>query len=211
VVLTTSYTQENLKRILERANSSFRTVAAKTPGATYRVLWYQSSPSSYYSRKCKVDLLQPGIMNIPSVPTEAIIHRSGLPLMPFLPLLLLKLQAWEDHGASLKYYMREKQPTDVRDIDELLRIAVRDTTIKIDKVAAWISDVFISEGQRRVTKYAGLYPASASSWARIGFETKKIGIKKVVSAPTAYRPTGLASSSRYYRGSSGSESNYNTQ
>ena len=209
MVLTTSYTQESLKQILERANSSFRTVAAKTPGATYRVLWYHSSPSSYYSRKCKVDLLQPGIMNIPSVPTEAIVHRSGLPLMPFLPLLLLKLQAWEDHGASPKYYMRQKQPTDVRDIDELLRIAVRDTTIKINKATAWIPDSFILEGQRRVTKYVGLYPASASSWTRIGFETKKIGTKKV-SAPTTYRPMDLASSSRY-RGGSGSEPRYNTQ
>lgn len=45
------------------------------------------------------------------------------PLMPFLPLLLLKLQAWQDHGESAKLFMRDKQPTDVQDILELLRLA----------------------------------------------------------------------------------------
>lgn len=73
-------------------DSNFYTVASKDPRATYRVLWYRLG----YSRSCKVDVLMPGIMNIPPVPAARIAYRrsrSELPLISFLPLLLLKLQA----------------------------------------------------------------------------------------------------------------------
>lgn len=45
------------------------------------------------------------------------------PLMPFLHLLLLRLQAWQHHGVSAKLFMRDKLPTDVRDILKLIQFA----------------------------------------------------------------------------------------
>jgi hypothetical protein len=94
VVQTDLYTQERLKALLVTANPDFYLVAAKTPGATYRVLWCRLTG---YRRSCKVDILLPGIMNIPRVPRELIKRVQNLPVMPLAGILLLKLQAWEDH------------------------------------------------------------------------------------------------------------------
>ncbi|KAJ3720070.1 hypothetical protein C8R42DRAFT_108613 [Lentinula raphanica] len=133
VVLTSQYTQEQLKYILVRYDSRFYLIDSKDPNATYRVLWFRLTG---YHRSCKVDLLLPGIMNIPSVEPARIVRVGDIvgapagsilfrdyPLMPFLPLLLLKLQAWQDHGESPKLFVREKQQMDVRDIRELLQLA----------------------------------------------------------------------------------------
>nr|GAT54553.1 predicted protein [Mycena chlorophos] len=105
VCLTDQHTQAALKVILTIQDTNFYTVPSKDPRATYRVLWYRLG----LRRSCKVDVLLPGVMNIPSVPTKRIVRekqRGDLPLMPFLPLLLLKFQAWQDHGEADKDYLR---------------------------------------------------------------------------------------------------------
>ncbi|KAF4575390.1 hypothetical protein EYR40_004865 [Pleurotus pulmonarius] len=133
VVLTTEIGQEEIKRSLAVKDPGFTLVASKNPYATYKVLWYEIPPSSsspYAPRRsCKVDILVPGIMNIPNVPRGHTVATTsgewkGLPLMPFIPLLMLKLQAWMDHRQADKQYLRDKQHTDVRDIGELLDIGV---------------------------------------------------------------------------------------
>lgn len=124
-------------------DSNFYTVASKDPRATYRVLWYRLG----YSRSCKVDVLMPGIMNIPPVPAARIAYRrsrSELPLIPFLPLLLLKLQAWMDHGEADKFYLRVKQYVDVQDIGDLLELAVAKYNVDLKKGGKCMT-VFITE------------------------------------------------------------------
>jgi len=227
VVLTSSHTQEELKNRLVSYDSRFYTVASKDPFATYRVLWFRLSG---YRRSCKVDLLLPGVMNIPHVPSDRIYRMkdhptsasrstsssntttrhpstssayysylytstgsgsllsnlsTDYPLMPFLPLLLLKLQAWQDHGESPKAYMREKQPTDVRDITELLNLAVtkysgavsRKQTL-LEKERAWLPETFVRDGEKRVKKYIQLYPSSRSQWRTVGFHTSDTVLSK---------------------------------
>ncbi|KAF5328929.1 hypothetical protein D9758_016816 [Tetrapyrgos nigripes] len=229
-------TQEVLKNKLIELDSRFYTVASKDPYATYRVLWFRiPSPtstssltsssyaaySSLYSlrsrdRSCKVDLLLPGVMNIPFVPKESIYRtpsttRSSsanldpLPLMPFLPLLLLKLQAWQDHGESPKSWMREKQPIDVRDITQLLEIAVtkycpkpsssgskhseaegqgsRLKTTLLEKESTWLPDSFIRAGKTRVKKFVGSYPSTKAQWKMIGFDVDRDRSDVPVRAP----------------------------
>jgi len=173
VVLTDQKTQEELKNLLVSADSHFYLVRSKDPWATYRVLWYRLSPASTYSysrRSCKVDILLPGIMNIPSVPPQRIVRlRTGdLPLMPFLPLLLLKLQAWMDHGVADKAYLRDKQYVDVEDIDELLDLASNkyDVSLRTEK---WMPDSFVREAKRRVVEYVRKFPDSRDSWRELGF------------------------------------------
>ncbi|KAH7878792.1 uncharacterized protein C8R40DRAFT_1086952 [Lentinula edodes] len=205
VVLTSRYTQEELKNLLVQYNSTFYLIASKDPLATYRVLWFRLAG---YRRSCKVDLLLPGTMNIPSVDPSRI-YRVGntrqtdniyfsvlsakYPLMPFLPLLLLKLQAWQDHGESAKLFMRDKQPTDVQDILELLRLAeqnyaLSDTTgitatvgsdttqiqIKqsslLKREEPYLPKSFIETAKTRVRKFAQMYPRSEKQWIMIGFE-----------------------------------------
>ncbi|KAJ6450364.1 hypothetical protein C8R45DRAFT_1224099 [Mycena sanguinolenta] len=168
VCLTDTLTQEALKAILVATDSNFYTVASKDPFATYRVLWYRLG----YRRSCKVDVLQPGIMNIPAVPVPRIAYRkrrSDLPLMPFLPLLLLKLQAWMDHRAEVKPYLHAKQYVDVRDIGELLELATEkyDVNIKLD--AKWLPESFLRAAVARVKAYVKCFPDSAEQWRSIGF------------------------------------------
>ncbi|KAI0325240.1 hypothetical protein GY45DRAFT_1374894 [Cubamyces sp. BRFM 1775] len=127
VVLTSLYEQETLKSMLVTADSSFYLVRSRNPYATYKVLWYRSTSAGAYSPSWKVDILLPGIMNIPNVPHDRIVSKSPhhIPLMPLIPHLLLKLQAWSDHRASHRSDQRMKQYTDVRDIDQLLDIVLR--------------------------------------------------------------------------------------
>ena len=44
----------------------------------------------------KVDILLPGVMHLPALPTSMITRISSLPLVPFPVLLLQKLQGWAD-------------------------------------------------------------------------------------------------------------------
>ncbi|KAJ4479793.1 hypothetical protein C8J55DRAFT_77924 [Lentinula edodes] len=164
VVLTSRYTQEELKNLLVRYNSNFYLVASKDPLTTYRVLWFRLTG---YHRSCKVDLLLPGTMNIPFVDPSRI-HRVGntrqtdniyssvlsakYPLMPFLPLLLLKLQAWQDHGESAKFFMRDKQPTDVQDIRELLQLAEQKYALSdITRITATVARKVVGSVHRKDT------------------------------------------------------------
>lgn len=172
VVLTSIWTQEELKQRMIAANPSFYTVKSVNPMATYRLLFYRLPG---YRRSCKVDLLVPGIMNIPSVPTKHITYvypEMGMPLMPFLPLLLLKLQAWQDHGESHRQYMKDKQPVDVQDIMELLNLAMTSRKVgrlDLGKEKDWLPETFVDAGKSRVKRYVKLYPTTAKQWKYIGF------------------------------------------
>ncbi|KIY66807.1 hypothetical protein CYLTODRAFT_377169, partial [Cylindrobasidium torrendii FP15055 ss-10] len=174
VVVGSSLSQEALKQQLVSANPKFYTVASKDPYATYRVLWYRLG-SSYSRRSCKVDLLQPGVMNIPHVPTRKIVrlaHPLGygngfaFPAMPFIPLLLLKLQAWQDHGESTKTYMRMKQPVDVRDLADLLTQYATKSWMRADN-GKWVESSFMQAGRRRIRKFLQVYPSDKSQWRAI--------------------------------------------
>ncbi|KAJ7312247.1 hypothetical protein DFH08DRAFT_918055 [Mycena albidolilacea] len=168
VCLTDEHTQTELKAILVAKDSNFYTIASKDPRATYRVLWYRLG----YRRACKVDVLLPGIMNIPAVPAPRIVYkrsRSDLPLMPFLPLLMLKLQAWMDHRAADKLYLREKQHVDVRDIGDLLELAVEKYDVDLKRDGKWLPESFVRAAATRVKTYVRNFPDSAESWGEIGF------------------------------------------
>jgi len=173
VCLTDKHTQAELKAILVNKNSNFYTVASKDPTATYRVLWYRlSGLSGLRYKTCKVDVLTPGIMNIPAVPPSRIAYRasrSDLPLMPFLPLLLLKLQAWMDHRTAAKNYLVVKQFTDVGDIDELLELAVAEFNVDLKADRRWLPESFVKAAVTRVKSYVRNYPDSVKHWREIGF------------------------------------------
>ena len=114
-----------------------------------QVLWYRLD-SGYFgsaSRACKVDVLQPGIMSIPDVPTDKIKHRGNYPVMPLIPLILLKLQAWEDHENAFRSWQREKSVVDLADLGRLLPIASR----RGDHVCGALSQLF-HRGPRRVVR-----------------------------------------------------------
>ncbi|KAJ7106320.1 hypothetical protein C8R44DRAFT_987416 [Mycena epipterygia] len=95
--------------------------------------------------------------------------RSDLPLIPFLPLLLLKLQAWMDHGEAEKFYLRVKQYVDVQDIGDLLELAVGKYNVDLKKDGKWLPESFVRAAAKRVKAYVKSYSDSAEHWRDIGF------------------------------------------
>ncbi|KAI0783238.1 hypothetical protein C8Q75DRAFT_726389 [Abortiporus biennis] len=171
IVMNSQYTQEELKTLLVRSNPTFYTRAPKTIGATYRVLFYRLPPGVFRYRSCKVDILLPGIMNIPFTPSHRIVYFSDVPVLPLIPLLLLKLQAWSDHRASTRAYFQMKQYTDVRDIAKLISIAVQRRE-HLDNEIDWLPATFVAAARERLTRYFIIVDPDREirrGWSIIGF------------------------------------------
>ena len=168
VVLTTKYSQEQLKDILITADSSFYLVPPKDPSATYKVLWYSIGPFySRYASRCKVDILQPGIMNIPDLPVRYIETIRNLPVMPLTLLLFMKLQAWTDHRDSPKDYMRSKQYNDLSDISQLLDVALKRGE-RMSNGAKWMPEEFVRAALSRIEEHKAHLPSAAARWKAVG-------------------------------------------
>ncbi|OCH83898.1 hypothetical protein OBBRIDRAFT_799534 [Obba rivulosa] len=166
VIFTTEHSLEELKQILCDNDSKFFLVPSMKPFATYKVLWY--GYPTY--RQCKVDVLLPGIMNIPRVPDDRIIYQNDLPVMPLLPLLMLKLQGWEDHRNHQEMYMRRKQHSDVSDVRGLLKIARQQGVHLADAAHVWIPPLLINETKRRVILWTEKIGSTESTkWKALGF------------------------------------------
>ena len=164
--------------MLVQADSDFYLINSRSPFATYKVLWYQRGRGQWHynvGQRCKVDILVPGIMNIPAVPSQRVETLSGLPVMPLLPHLCLKLQAWDDHGKSYRSDMRVKQHVDVRDVNRLLEIAVVRRVSVRGQDAAWVPTAMVTEATKRAKRYVsgslGVLGSleSAANWRAIGF------------------------------------------
>ncbi|KAG8774803.1 hypothetical protein FRC12_001820 [Ceratobasidium sp. 428] len=193
LLLNTVSSQEQLKRALVNANSQFYLIPARDPLATYKVLWYRTAADV----RVKVDLLQPGIMSIPNISSGEIEHkdtshggtRVRIPVAPFSLVLLLKLQAWEQHRNSSEYRFREKQYTDARDINVLLPLAAADQ-VTFDSLPS----EFLGEARRRVVLYTGLHSETERSWQELGLI--KATKRQAATATVSYART---SRSRYSR------------
>ncbi|KZT30072.1 hypothetical protein NEOLEDRAFT_1153437 [Neolentinus lepideus HHB14362 ss-1] len=165
VVMTRSYTQEELKDLIRRSDSRFYLVPSRKPFATYKVFYYRLAG---YRRSCKVDILLPGIMNIPTITSGRIVKVHDIPVMPLSALLLLKLQGWSDHRASTRPDMIEKQYVDVQDINQLLRIAsTRGLWMQSE---TWLPSDFLEAAGDRIAEYVDEYPSSGASWEAIGYD-----------------------------------------
>jgi len=164
--LGSPWNQEELKRQVVIANPSFYTVPAKTPGATYAVLWYRQYS---FSRRCKVDLLFPGDMDIPSVPIANIEYpEQGKPCAPFTLVFLLKLQAWAQHLDSTEERFRIKSATDALDLRTMLPIA-RTRGLSIRRVEAYLPHSFVASAVSRVRRFVGKWPETLDQWRALGF------------------------------------------
>ncbi|KAG8818122.1 hypothetical protein FRC19_010859 [Serendipita sp. 401] len=201
LILDASIDQESLKRRVCDQNSSFFLVPSKKIGATYKVLWYRkprySYSRSYYSSydsysytsttdtsgAIKVDLLLPGVMDIPSFSSSAISSSNsrGLPAAPLSVVLLLKLQAWSQHRAALQSHYRMEQFKDSSDLDTLVPIAAG-KGIK-PKTDLPLPASFLEAAQTRVREYLVAYPSSdtRSHWKALGFEVPKLLTTRTVS------------------------------
>ncbi|GBE84653.1 hypothetical protein SCP_0606320 [Sparassis crispa] len=180
---------ERLKQMLIEGDSSFFLRApSRNQNADYRVLWYKlSSRPEQRERKCKVDILVPGLMSLPRVPVEHITdvvvsprpgqaHQVALPVMPLVPLLLMKLKGWKDHRDSDQAHMQVKQGDDVNDIARLLRIVKNQGAFGVRHSSLnWLPDEFVAEAHGRVHEFVKRFPALAEKWEQLDFEVRHGG------------------------------------
>ncbi|KAH9846738.1 hypothetical protein C2E23DRAFT_851723 [Lenzites betulinus] len=171
IVLTDQYDQEELKQILVDEDDDFFLVDSRNPNADYRVLWYRLRPSRRGNpRSCKVDILVPGVLDIPDVPRRRLRWIDGLPVMPLVPLILLKLQGWRDHRDSYREDQQEKQHVDVQDLDQLLQIAIdRGQTVWQDNLS-WLPSELIHNAQSMVYEFIANISGFDEDWETLGFE-----------------------------------------
>jgi hypothetical protein len=171
--MTVLHGQEALKRMLVAEDHDFSLRSSTNPRNTYKIAWC-NVPGSFY-KQIKVDVLVPGIMNIPSIsPTRLIWFRQNtLPSMPLLPLLLLKLQACDDHRTASyrRPDLRAKQHVDVADIDVLLVIAKNKGVHRRD--GASLPASFLSSADSRVRSYTLSFPSSSGPWRALGFPNQE--------------------------------------
>lgn len=83
VVVLTQDDKEEIKRKITAADNNFYLLCPKNPSATSRILWYRIRPVVSY----KVDILLPGMLYLPMIPTHLVEIWDELPVLPFLPLL----------------------------------------------------------------------------------------------------------------------------
>ncbi|KAK0438704.1 uncharacterized protein EV420DRAFT_1250936, partial [Desarmillaria tabescens] len=125
LILSHTCDVETLKELLVTKNPArFYLMNAKTPGATWKVLWYHDHSTNGKVEKTKVDILKPGILQLPIIFSEAIVDKQGLPVVPLSILLLHKLKGWKDNMESMEQRLRNKHDADVGDIGSLLRIVL---------------------------------------------------------------------------------------
>ena len=162
---------EHFKQLLAASDDPFFLAPSRRRNAGYKVLWYRlPSPPGAPRRRCKVDILVPGIMNIPDIPPQQIKRKLGLPVMPLLPLLMMKLQGWTDHRASPRADFQAKQHVDVDDIKELLGITCRTGTRIGSNSLYWLPSGFIQAARIRVYKFTLEFPYTEDQWDFLGLE-----------------------------------------
>ena len=163
--LDSPWDEEELKRTVVRTNPSFYLVPSKTPGATYKVLWYRDQ----FANRCKVDLLFPGTMNIPSISSSVIEHpEPGYPCAPFPLVFLLKLQAWVQHRDSEVLRFRLKATTDASDLKRMLPIAIS-KAFSIRHRVAYLPSPFVAPAPLRVERFVREWPEIVREWSALGF------------------------------------------
>ena len=177
VVLTSSLGQETIKEMIVAKDDDFFLVRSKRPWATYRILYYALKPRGAW---CKVDILIPGTLNVPLVPTNLVVHINDMPLMPLFAVLLLKLQGWTDHRDSTQTDMRLKRYVDVNDIEKLLKIIVDKYPDQIVDRQRWVPESMIPAAQKRVDEFVLEKPGTKSGWLYIGFKVQSENRRRIM-------------------------------
>lgn len=110
-------------------------------------------------------------MNIPDIPRDRVAYSAingvDIPAAPFITVLLLKLQGWADHRISRRTDLQLKQYVDVRDIYELLEVAVQNSGMHV-RNESWLPESFVMAGKRRVVQFTLSHSDSKISWRKIG-------------------------------------------
>jgi len=191
-----SITQEEIKALIAQhasPNYHFVLKPARNPLATYKVLYFIAKPrpptisqeftipvSIPRRFSSKVDILLPGVMHLPALPTSMITQLSSLPLVPFPVLLLQKLQGWADHRAATEARYRNKIGEDSRDLmwclngrtvkRHLLKYVSNGNQKELWSDRTMFSEEFEALSRVRVREFCDIYTGIRGAWKAIGFD-----------------------------------------
>ncbi|THU99674.1 hypothetical protein K435DRAFT_837576 [Dendrothele bispora CBS 962.96] len=150
------------------------------PRATCKKLFYRVTPYRGIgpSKVCKIDVLIAGRdfpLHIPKVPVSCIQYSReypDLPVMPLLPLLLMKVQGWYDHRGSWRKDHVKKRRRDIADIGKLLEMAVDEECHLDEKIEGiWrLPKWFTNRMRKFVGEYIEHFPHTEDDWSSLGFE-----------------------------------------
>jgi len=163
--------QEEIKRMIASQNSRFYLVNAKTIGAHWKVLWYHPRGRGSTKRPAaiKIDVLLPGIMELPSFDPYWIDYDNSLrlPTAPLSLVLLHKVRGWSERIDSTGHQY-EKRWQDARDVATLAPLASRMGVTIHDDV---LPDEFIESASEWVNDFVATYPKLRTRyhWRKIGF------------------------------------------
>ncbi|KAK0452190.1 uncharacterized protein EV420DRAFT_695677 [Desarmillaria tabescens] len=169
---------EPLKKFLVTQNPDhFYLVNAKSPRAKFKVLWYHDHGRDGKLERTKVDIMKPGVMQLPMIFSETIVDKQGLPVVPMSILLLHKLRGWEDNMKSPKPHLRRKHDANVGDIGSLLRIVTegmgkqeKRNSMRWKKFALErFSRGFRDGTKRRVNLFSERNPEYGDMWKELGW------------------------------------------
>jgi hypothetical protein len=159
---------EAIKQRLCQANNQFYTVGARNPNNPWTVLWYRwYSDSNRRFEKFKIDILTPGVLELPYIHPSYVVEIQTLPCAPLLLLLFHKLKAWVARRSSHRQDLRAKIPGDVRDIDDLLELAYY-LGLDITEEKPYITDSFRDASYTMVRKFIREYPDNAPLFMALG-------------------------------------------
>ena len=160
---------EAIKQRLCEENDKFYTRPARNRKDPWKVLYWDTGSNDPGFRRIKVDILVPGVMNLPHIPTNFIVTIHGIPCAPLHLLLLHKLQAWDDRCRSSRPHVRAKIPGDIEDIEDLLFVA-NQRGLNLLERRPYITDSFHVISCRRVEEFVCQYPRYRQLWADLGLE-----------------------------------------
>ncbi|KAK0430450.1 uncharacterized protein EV420DRAFT_1773586 [Desarmillaria tabescens] len=179
-ILMSSHTckPEWLKEFLVTNNPDrFYLTDAKTPGATWKVLWYHDLGVDGKLEKTKIDILKPGVLQLPMIFSEAIVDKQGLPVIPLSILLLHKLKGWKDNMESTEQRLRSKHDADVGDIGSLVKIVLEGMNMQEKKNSMYwkqfalerFDQEFRDGTERRVRLFCSRFPEYRDMWRKLGW------------------------------------------
>lgn len=140
--------------------------------AEYKVLYFNLHRG--WGLKCKVDILTSGRdapLHIPKIPPQHIVYPNGygVPVVPLLVVLILKVQGWRDHSKSRLRRFRDKIPQDIEDIRQLLDMAV-DAGDRLSELRGWSPQWFLNRAENLVKRYTNNFNETTYLFRILGFD-----------------------------------------
>lgn len=139
---------------------------------------------------CQVNLVVPGSVHLPAFSSKHIYWAHDMPVIPFSLLLMLKLQAWDDHRPRITAEdvehrgFEDDQTRPESDTDVVAAIDAMDLKglLDLDKIVSlrysrpWGARDLFDEGLQsqsklRVKAFCGEYPERCKDWQDLGFDT----------------------------------------